>query len=105
MASLTPWSIDAYGSLLDASGRMVSVNGVSSVCSPGAAQDQARVNTALIALAVNSYDADQAKIAALTEALKRIKAATPRSTNSISAQEMSTWCKAVAATALDGETP
>lgn len=51
-----PWTIDKYGQVEAPDGRSIAINGVSSVCSPGPAQDVAKANARLMAAAYNSYD-------------------------------------------------
>lgn len=46
-----PWSIDQYGTVSGPDGRIITINGVASVCSPGPWQNVAKANARLIAAA------------------------------------------------------
>lgn len=67
----TPWKLDQYGSVFDARGEIVSANGFATICSPGDRMDESKSNSALIVAAVNSYEANKARIAELEAALRQ----------------------------------
>lgn len=61
---------------------------------------QNRIRLDTVRSAIIARRAAEARVKVLEEALRRISDATPRSTNSATAEQMRTWCRAVAETAL-----
>lgn len=61
----TPWKIDRYGMVTDATGEDVSLNGFSAVMAPGPSKDKAKAQTAFVVRAVNSHETLVAALATI----------------------------------------